>query len=108
MNRFVALIPCLFVTSILFFAADVTAETLLIERTQRDAAVERPKRGALMAQVEKQFGEPLSKSAAVGKPPITRWTYAAFSVYFEHDHVISSVLNKSSPRELGPKPAKSE
>ena len=27
----------------------------------------------------------------VGQPPITRWDYREFSVYFEYDHVINSV-----------------
>ena len=26
-----------------------------------------------------------------GKPPITRWDYDGFSVYFEHQHVIHAV-----------------
>lgn len=30
---------------------------------------------------------------AVGQPPITRWDYRSFSVYFEYDHVINSVLH---------------
>jgi hypothetical protein len=29
--------------------------------------------------------------SAVEQPPITRWDYPAFSVYFEHDRVIHAV-----------------
>jgi hypothetical protein len=54
--------------------------------------VERPTKGMSQAQVESKYGEPLEKSAAVGKPPITTWTYAEFYVYFEYDHVIHSVV----------------
>lgn len=81
------------------------ADTLLVERSQRAEAAALPRRGALKSHVEAQFGAPVEKRDAVGAPPITRWIYPAFSVYFEHDHVISSVLNKSARNEIGPKPA---
>jgi hypothetical protein len=44
-----------------------------------------------MTEVEKHFGAPTEKHATVGQPPITRWDYAGFSVFFEHDRVIHSV-----------------
>jgi hypothetical protein len=93
--------------------ADVRAggDTLLIERSQRAAGVDLPRRGASMAEVEAKFGAPAQKHAAVGggsrsTPPITRWTYAGFSVYFEHSHVVNAVLNKSAPLEIGPAPVR--
>ena len=60
--------------------------------------------GTSMAAVEAQYGAPESKLDAVGKPPITRWNYPAFTVYFEYDHVVNAVVKKSSPEEIGPKP----
>jgi len=67
------------------------------------------KRGASMAQVEAQFGAPQQKFAAVGggsssTPPITRWKYGQFTVYFENSHVVNAVLNKASELEIGPAP----
>ena len=50
-----------------------------------------PARGALMKTVEKQFGAPANRHPTVGKPPITRWDYPGFSVFFEGDRVIDSV-----------------
>jgi hypothetical protein len=50
-----------------------------------------PDRGQSMASVEARFGVPDSRSAAVGQPPITRWSYPNFTVYFEHDHVVHAV-----------------
>jgi hypothetical protein len=44
-----------------------------------------------MASVEARFGVPASRGAAVGQPPITRWTYPNFTVYFEYDHVVHAV-----------------
>jgi hypothetical protein len=50
-----------------------------------------PTRGLTMAKVEAKFGAPTERSAAVGTPPITRWEYPGFVVYFEHEYVIHSV-----------------
>lgn len=85
------------------------ADTLLIERVQAGAHASLPKRGNSMSQVEAQFGAPQRKFAAVGggshsTPPITRWQYDNFSVYFEFSHVVDAVLNKASPLEIGPAP----
>ena len=40
-----------------------------------------------------RFGLADEEHPAVGHPPITRWDYRSFSVYFEYDHVINSVLH---------------
>jgi hypothetical protein len=69
------------------------AETLVVDGqvAVRQSSVERPSRGATMTAVEQRFGAPASKHAAVGRPPITRWDYARFSVFFENDRVIHAV-----------------
>jgi hypothetical protein len=54
-----------------------------------------PARGLRMRDVEARFGAPANRGATVGKPPITRWDYPAFSVYFEHDIVLHSVVHGS-------------
>jgi hypothetical protein len=54
--------------------------------------LERPKTGMTTAQVIDQFGEPLTSTAAVGDPPISRWEYTDYYVYFEYSHVIHTVL----------------
>lgn len=46
------------------------------------------------ASVESKFGAPNSKVAAVGEPPISRWEYQNFVVYFEYDRVIHAVLKR--------------
>jgi hypothetical protein len=61
----------------------------------RDAGVAAPSRGMTMAQVASKFGDPLTKVAAVGTPPISRWEYSGFVVYFERDHVIHAVVSAS-------------
>jgi hypothetical protein len=42
--------------------------------------------------VSSKFGAPTAKIPAVGKPPISRWKYPGFVVYFESDYVIHSVV----------------
>lgn len=51
----------------------------------------RPTRGMSMDKVEATFGAPSQRAAPVGEPPITRWEYPGFVVYFEHHLVIHSV-----------------
>lgn len=56
--------------------------------------VMRPSRGMTMSTVRAQFGNPMDARPAVGRPPITRWVYDDFTVYFEHQYVIHSVINR--------------
>ena len=51
-----------------------------------------PARGMSMDKVEATFGAPSRRVPAVGEPPITRWEYPGFVVYFEHNLVIHSVV----------------
>jgi hypothetical protein len=80
-------------------AADVTApdatapaETAYVQTAPAQAAsVAAPSRGTSMARVEQVFGPPSERAAAVGQPPISRWVYPTFTVYFEYDHVVHAV-----------------
>lgn len=87
-----------------------SADTLLIQRVQQETA-NMPKRGATAAQVQARFGAPSEQLAPQGGqrrawPTITRWVYPAFTVYFQHGHVIDAVANHATPDEIGPKPVK--
>ena len=53
-----------------------------------------PGKGMTKDSVEERFGSPADKIEAVGEPPISRWLYGSFTVYFEYDHVIHAVNNK--------------
>lgn len=52
-----------------------------------------PTRGMSMRQVEKHFGAPQHRYSPVGHPPISRWRYAGFTVYFDHSTVVNTVLD---------------
>ena len=46
-----------------------------------------------MNSVRAKFGQPNSEATPVGQPPINRWYYDLYTVYFEFDRVIISVVN---------------
>lgn len=91
-----ALVPALALT-LTTGALPAMAETLVVDDqvTVRESTVQRPARGASMATVSARFGEPASKHPTVGNPPITRWDYAGFSVFFEGNLVIHAVATTS-------------
>jgi hypothetical protein len=71
------------------------ADTLLLDGLDMSlqTAGQRPSRGQSMATVEARYGAPSSRGGAVGDPPISRWEYPGFTVFFEYDHVIHAVVN---------------
>lgn len=77
---------------LLLAGAAASADTLLVERLARDADAAAPvRRGESMDRIEARLGDPLKRNPAVCEPPITRWDYDGFSVFFEHSHVIHAV-----------------
>jgi hypothetical protein len=57
---------------------------------------DRPTRGMTMQKVQDDWGQPKMRRAPVGEPPITRWEYPEFVVYFEHNRVIHAVLKRGA------------
>jgi hypothetical protein len=84
------------------------AETVAVDNgiAVKESDVATPARGMTMDQVATKFGAPVTKVPAVGKPPISRWEYPGFVVYFESDHVIHSVVADSAT-PASPAPANS-
>ncbi|MGD9843180.1 MAG: hypothetical protein AB7F79_06840 [Steroidobacteraceae bacterium] len=60
--------------------------------SEAPVAVTTPARGVSMSQVEARFGAPTQRNGAIGNPPITRWDYPNFSVFFEYQYVVHSVI----------------
>ena len=71
-----------------------SADTLNMSGATASMNDGRPSRGMTQASVESKFGSPSSIKAPVGDPPITRWEYTDFVVFFEHDKVIHAVLKR--------------
>jgi hypothetical protein len=61
--------------------------------THHERVRQLPRRGQSMQQVRNRWGEPQRRWPAVGDPPITRWEYTDFSVYFEYRHALHSVVH---------------
>lgn len=77
--------------------ADVLLMQMLRELPPNSSAgLERPKSGVTMSEVIARFGKPNERFAAVGSPPISRWTYDNYTVYFEHNHVIHTVIKRTA------------
>ncbi|MCH9692930.1 MAG: hypothetical protein K0U72_00305 [Gammaproteobacteria bacterium] len=81
------------VTLLVAFGGTATADTLNMQGAS--AAVDgHPTRGMTQQRVESKFGSPASVASPVGDPPITRWEYADFVVFFEYDKVIHAVAKR--------------
>ena len=82
-------------TALLVFgllASNVQAEVLHIPISQQgNLNLKMPAQGDQQSQVIQQFGQPRTRHPSVGQPPISRWDYPGFSVYFERNSVINSV-----------------
>lgn len=103
------LFPLLAALGLAVVASSAAADTLLMERTQKEASMALPTRGMSMNQVESRYGAPRSKLDPRGgnkpqHPVINRWEYDNFIVYFERTHVIDAVAKRADASELGPKP----
>jgi len=76
----------------LTFITPLAAETIRIPVGQQGVAeISMPSRGDTKTSVLERFGLADQEHPSVGKPPITRWDYRTFSVYFEDQRVINSV-----------------
>ena len=78
-----------------FSGTHTFAETVYVPIGQQGGdrrTIEKPEQGMTKTQVEQRFGQPRDWRDAVGQPPISSWVYDEFTVYFEYEHVIHSVL----------------
>ncbi len=76
------------------FGSIAHADTMNMEGTGAASSDGRPSRGMTQASVESKYGSPVSIIAAVGDPPISRWVYKDFVVFFEYDRVIHAVVKR--------------
>lgn len=74
----------------------VNAQTLEMEGVASGSDGARPSAGMTADSVESTFGAPEAKVAPVGDPPIARWEYKDFVVFFEYDRVIHTVIKRQA------------
>jgi hypothetical protein len=80
--------------TVLFASGLAAADTVKMSGISADANGTGPTRGMTQSSVEANFGAPASKRAPVGDPPISRWEYDGFVVFFEYDKVIHTVKTR--------------
>ncbi|WP_428604631.1 hypothetical protein [Sedimenticola sp.] len=89
----------LLVAALSSIAPLASADVLLIDAISEAPAnsgdgLLRPRPGQTMDAVRAQFGSPSEELPWVGEPPITRWVYPGFTVYFENEFVINTVVHR--------------
>ena len=92
-------VSLLLLTALASFTPHVAADRLLMEGLNQEPpnsaeGLPRPARGMSMDIVVERFGQPTERLPAVGDPPITRWVYDGYTVYFEDQHTITSVVHR--------------
>ena len=79
----------------------------LVQRIKQEKGMRLPTHGLTMKQVRKRYGKPLQVLPQRGgdtrrHPPIERWRYDRYIVYFESAHVIHTVpvlqSNRHTPK----------
>lgn len=77
-------------------AQNAIAEEIRIpigEQAKDQTPIDMPTKGMSKERVKSLFGEPLEEVPAKGEPPISRWKYQEFTVYFDSNAVIHCVRN---------------
>jgi len=92
-----SLVGILAILWVFFYTTIGLAEqTILSVGQQGNHSISTPKTGQDSETVLSLFGEPNQKTQPVGEPPISKWIYHDFTVYFENDLVIHSVIHNQS------------
>jgi hypothetical protein len=86
----------LFLAFALAVSSSVSADVLLMDGIQSAPGIQTPRNGITMSRVRQQYGSPVSERPAVGDPPISRWDYDGYSVFFEHDLVLHTVIHHAA------------
>lgn len=94
MSKFKAFALIVVVSAFANFAHAQSSQTGSSENAARFEQAGKPSRGMTQANVEAEYGSPQSREGAVGDPPIERWEYANFVVFFEYDRVIHAVTKR--------------
>jgi len=79
--------------------AVATVDADIVKLPERPPEVKRlpdePARGMRKQQVEARFGAPAQSTPQVGDPPISSWDYGRYTVYFEGDYVLHTVVHSN-------------
>ncbi len=67
--------------------------TIYVSEQSQDHQISTPNHGQDMELVRQTYGSPQQMQGPVGNPPISVWRYEQFTVYFERDKVIRTVVH---------------
>ncbi|MBL4868395.1 MAG: phosphodiesterase [Pseudomonadales bacterium] len=87
----------------LALSAPLNADVVTIGVGQQAAtkqSLSRPHKGMEKQQVYSHFGDPINQTNTIGEPPISSWVFDEFTVYFEYDHVVHTVLHDSESKPI--------
>ena len=85
-----------FIAFLLLAPIAVFADVLIIDEVRQVQRMDLPQNGQTKSSIESRFGSPEQRNQAVGDPPISSWDYGHYSVYFEYNVVLFSVLHPGS------------
>ncbi|MBL4606612.1 MAG: hypothetical protein JKY01_02140 [Pseudomonadales bacterium] len=88
------LFVCSIALSVSEFASADTKQVGVSQQSSHLKNTARPENGVNKQDVARKYGNPDRKESAVGEPPISIWHYANYSVYFEYNKVLHTVLKK--------------
>lgn len=83
-------------------AGPLRADVLLMDSIKEAPSLDTPHAGMTMDSVRAKFGNPAKEYPTVStdggplQPPITRWDYDDYSVFFENNLVVHSVLHRAA------------
>ena len=86
---------CIALSLVVAFGAQADVIKMPSKSPQVISSDSAPVRGMTKHQVESKFGSPLSASGPTGSPAIYRWDYPGYSVFFEHNYVLHSVVKSN-------------
>ncbi len=66
---------------------------IFVSEQAQNTQIQTPVHGQHMETVRQNYGSPQQMKGPVGNPPISVWSYDQFTVYFERDKVIRTVVH---------------
>ena len=83
----------------ILLTGSAAADVLLMDSIESAPSIDTPRTGMNMDSVRAKYGNPVQEHPAVSTsggplhPPITQWDFDGYSVYFENDLVLHSVVH---------------
>ena len=77
--------------------SEMVSGDVILVGSQAAGNMNKPRKGMSKDSVTQEFGQPSKQSPSIGDPPISRWMFDQYTVYFEYNHVIHTVSHHDQP-----------